>query len=337
MQFKKRVLIIGPDFFGYNESISRAFESLGFITQIIDFGEMYTPISLQNKILYNISINRNLFMSNNQIKLNKKILKKYDKFQPDIVFVIKGNKIFEKTLKKMENTIKILWMMDSIYVYPESYTKLKYFDYLFMFEKTDVTKLAEEGITAYFLPLALDESNYYPIENHIKDIDISFIGNIFPKRMEILQRLIQEFPNKNLKFYGRYIYPSRNILQFLFRKQRQYFSNNNVKPSEANNIYNRSRICVNIHHDQSKYGVNQRFFEILGAKTLQVVDNNPFITEHFTEDEIVTYSTVDELISYCRVFLDNSPVNIIENGYRKILEQHTFTKRIKSVLEVIDI
>ena len=31
----KKVLIIGPDFWGYNESIEKAFKKLGYITDII--------------------------------------------------------------------------------------------------------------------------------------------------------------------------------------------------------------------------------------------------------------------------------------------------------------
>jgi len=332
----KKVLVIGPDFFRYNESVGRAFSNLGFMVETISFGEIYTPINIKNKILYNLAVNKQKFIHKNQVALNNQILNKYNIFNPDLVFIIKGNKVFDKTLKAMKKSIKVLWMMDSIYVYPESYSKLKYFNHLFMFEKTDVDRLAEEGIKAYFLPLALDEATYYPFEKFLQDIDISFIGNIFPKRMEILQKLIEEFPDKNLKFYGRYIYPSKNLFQFMFRKQRQYFSNRNVSPDEANQIYNRSKICINIHHNQSKFGVNQRFFEILGANTLQIVDNNPFILEYFTDNEIVTYSTVEELIELCKRYLDEPPIKAIQKGHEKILKEHTFTKRIESILEVID-
>ena len=36
---KKEVLIVGPNFYGYNESVAKAFQVKGFKTNIINFEE----------------------------------------------------------------------------------------------------------------------------------------------------------------------------------------------------------------------------------------------------------------------------------------------------------
>ena len=53
-----KVLIIGPDFFNYNESVARAFNSIGLTSKVVSHGDLFTPFSLKNKILYTLHINK---------------------------------------------------------------------------------------------------------------------------------------------------------------------------------------------------------------------------------------------------------------------------------------
>ena len=43
---KKEVLIVGPNFYGYNESVAKAFQVKGFKTNIINFEEVAIRKSL---------------------------------------------------------------------------------------------------------------------------------------------------------------------------------------------------------------------------------------------------------------------------------------------------
>lgn len=42
---KKEVLIVGPNFYGYNESVAKAFQVKGFKTNIINFEEENIPVT----------------------------------------------------------------------------------------------------------------------------------------------------------------------------------------------------------------------------------------------------------------------------------------------------
>lgn len=330
----KKVLIIGPDFWGYNESIKRAFQKLGYITDIISPKKIYSNSLLKRainryKLLFNPEYYENL------LKVNQFILKKYNIFKPDITMVIKGSMLTEDTIKKMKDSKIILWVMDSIFQVKRAYENINLYDYRFMFEKTDIERLKREGIDSFFLPLALDESVYFPIKNQKKDIDLLFVGNLNSKRQFILEKLIKDFPKFIIQIYGGYVglIPLKRHYKYYFKGYRKYFKNRTVKPSEANKLYSRTKIALNIHHEQSKYGCNQRFFEILGTKTFQLVDNNKFIDERFS-DKVITYENYNDLKNKILKYLsDESSRSIIaEKGYQEVIKNHTFTQRIKHIL-----
>ena len=149
----KKVLIIGPDFFGYSKSVEKAFQKLGYKTDIINYRKSYndtlfTRARLKFEPIFKMNYYKNMVIN----KTNQLILKKYLEFKPEVVMVIKGDILTRKTFKKMKDSIIILWMMDSIFEEKEACTNIDLYDYRFMFEKTDVDKLKNEGIDSFFFP-----------------------------------------------------------------------------------------------------------------------------------------------------------------------------------------
>jgi len=329
----KKVLIIGPRFYGYNQSISRAFTNLGYNTAVLDYLPGETG-SFKERVAYHISRNKKVFFEKQVSKFNQTILSLASNFEPDLVFIIQGNQVHKETLEKLPRVKKILWMMDSIFRAEGAFRIRHYVDAIFSFEKTDVEKLWDaEKIRAKFLPLALDETIYFPLVKR-KDIDILFVGALYEQRINMLSAIKKQFPNSKIKVYGRYYSPLRKPFYHLFRNDKDVFLNKNISPEEVNDLYNRSRICLNIHHTQSKYGVNQRFFEITGSKNFQLVDENAFITDYFSQDEIMTFHSLPDLFSKIEnlLFGKLETEHISESGYKKIIEGHTFTHRIKEVV-----
>lgn len=331
----KKVLIIGPDFFNYNQSIERAFNKLNFETRVLSYspGEV---ISLKDKIEYYSTRNKGAFFDKVKEKFNKQIIDLYKSFQPELVFVIQGNYVFKSTVESMQCK-KVLWMMDSIYRAKGAYDLRNNIDFIFVFEKTDIDRLWQsDKIEAHFLPLAVDETVYYPMPAK-SEIDILFVGNLYQKRMQLLERISDRFKDKVVRIYGRYFSPFKNPVRQFFRRNKNVFLNENLHPSEVNAAYNKSKICLNIHHDQSQYGVNQRFFEISGSKAFQIVDNNPFVKDNFANDEIMTYSSEEDLAQKIERVLNEQvdTQSMKEKAYNKILANHTFGHRIKEVLGIV--
>lgn len=331
----KKVLILGPYFHNYNQSIEDAFINLGFETKVLSY-HVGTTINLREKIEYNFSFNKERYFLKKNDEFNFKVQKTYFEFLPNIVFVTHGNELSKETMEIIKPSFKILWMMDSIYRTLNTFKIIHYFDKIFLFEKTDIIRLKEENnINSYFMPMALNEKIYYPL-NLKKDIDILFIGVLYDKRKLLFDKIIQRFPNLNIKIYGKFYSSFKSPFYHFTRKNKSEYINHNVTPNEVNVLYNRSKICINIHHDQSKYGVNPRFFEIFGSKNLQLVDSNPYILDEFNSNIILTYTNAEDLIKKIEEIIEKKidTEQYINSIYQLIISNHTYTDRIKSILEL---
>lgn len=334
----KKVLIVGPDFYGYNQSVERAFIQLGFQTKVMAFLDKDAE-GLKEKIAYHLSKDKTFFFDNKRKRFGEKFKQLYNAYCPDILFIIKGSIFLPETLACANKSVNVLWMMDSIFKNKYSYNILNLVHHIFLFEETDVDRLAkEENRKAWFLPLALDESVYYPLNNTKKEIDLLFVGALYPNRIALLNRVISHFPGKTIKIYGPYFSPLRNPLRYFFRKDKKVYTNKTVTPAALNRLYSKAKVCLNIHHEQSIVGVNQRFFEILGAKALEVTDYKPFMGTYFTANEVVWYTSEAEMTAKIKDAIENynKYQTITEQGYQKVTIKHTFAARIKEVLSIIN-
>lgn len=335
----KKILIVGPLFYGYSKSVAKAFEKEGFVVELFDDWREGAIENFWEKIVFNLASDKEAFFNKKYEKYNSKIRHKYTGFKPDMVFVIRGAILTEATLKFMKKSRLVLWMMDSIFVVKRTLENIALYDHVFLFEKEDILVLKEQyNIESYFLPLALDESVYFPVPATEKPIDILFVGNLYETRKVLLNKIIKRFPDINFKIYGQYFSKLRNIKRYFFRKDKKYYTNSTVSPSELNALYSKTKICLNIHHNQSVYGVNQRFFEICGAATLQVCDRHGFITDNFKHDEIFLYDTDAELFETIEKILSSYDkfTYKADLAYKEVINHHTFHKRIQYFLQTIN-
>jgi spore maturation protein CgeB len=339
----KRILIVGPNYFGYNESVENGFKKLGWETEIISYYEAW-PNSMENFLRYRLfpRMGLNHYRKEYRKSLNQSIITTVKERTPELILFIKGTYIEEETLKELKKDSKlILWMMDSLYRFNDVYKNVRYFDYKFMFEESDVKKLEKEEIDSGFLPMAADSDNYFPIESTEKDIDVLFVGKLYPNRLELFDNLISRFPNLNIKIYGNYTSLKRpsSYMKYHFTNMKNYYTNQFVSPKELNVLYSRSKIALNIHHSQSQSGCNPRVFEILAAKAFQLVDEIPFIKKHFhSNNSLSSYTDQEDLFNKIDYYLKNEGERkrIAETGYNHVIQNHTFLKRVETILDAIE-
>ncbi len=333
-----KVLIVGPLFYGYSKSIARAFAKLGFVVDLFDEWTEGSADNFKEKIAYNLCTDKNIFFNKKYEKFNEKIRKRYTVSQPDMVFIIRGAIITEETLLLMKKSKLVLWMMDSIFTVPVTLKNIALYNHVFLFEKEDIIPLKQQyNIDGSFLPLALDESVYFPIDDPKKIIDILFVGNLYEMRIALLDKIIARFPDTNFKIYGQYFSKLRNLKRYFFRSDKKYYTNSTVSPAELNVLYSKTKICLNIHHSQSVYGVNQRFFEVCGAATLQVCDRHGFITDNFKNEEVIIYDNDEQLFEIIEQTLKeyDKYADKVSMAYKEVINHHTFEKRIQYVLQTI--
>lgn len=337
---KTKVLLIGPKCFNYNQSIASAFNSDKFEVKIIDYAEQFGQINLINKISYFISSNRIATTSKLLSKLNEYILITYKQYCPDIVLIIKGDVINEETVVKMSRSKNILWMMDGIFYNPQSIKLTDKVNAVFLFEKTDIEKVKVYNKNSFYLPSAYDDQIFKKLRLE-KDIDLLFIGTLHESRIKLLEKIRKKFPQLIIKVYCERFRFYKTPLKYLKSLTDTFYINRFVTPSEANILYNRSKICLNIHHEQSVYGINPRFFEILGASALQFVDHKPFIDDYFSDYNIRTYNNDEELFQMISSQFSNNlqrSETMQEKDqklYDTVSKYHTYKNRIEYILEKI--
>ena len=101
-------------------------------------------------------------------------------------------------------------------------------------------------------------------------------------------------------------------------------------------IFAQSKIALNIHILTQPCGGNLRLFEIPSAKTFQIVDKCPsdwFIDGH----EIVLFKNKNDLLSKINYYLNNDHerIRICNNGFKRLVKEHTYEHRVKELLNTM--
>lgn len=342
----KKALVIGPrtpDFDnGYNRSVARALEVAGYAPTVAEFATS-TPTGLINRLTIDLpmalGIDTGYVAYRNQF--NQRVCALYQDLQPDIVFVIRGSKLDAATLHEMRGAPRILWCQDAVRRCDLTGEQIAAYDHILVFEKSDVEYLRRlHGREAHFLPLGFDPDIYRPIPPDARDVDIFFVGAHYPRRIDILEGLERAFRHRKLRFYGRFLRyrePASylRLARYAGTGRLEAFRNRPLSPAAINRMYNRSKICINIHHEQSEQGCNPRVFEIMGAGGFQLTDTLPYITRELGS-AVETYADPQELHAKVERYLADPTerTRIAAEGHRLALANHTFAHRIEQALSL---
>ena len=98
--------------------------------------------------------------------------------------------------------------------------------------------------------------------------------------------------------------------------------------------------CYKIHFNRNiADDLNYRTFETLGCKTFILTNETPGLSDLFDVGKnIVTYSNEWDLLDKINYYLKNSNERntITESGYKHVLENHTYFKRMGSLIKIIN-
>jgi spore maturation protein CgeB len=101
-----------------------------------------------------------------------------------------------------------------------------------------------------------------------------------------------------------------------------------------------SRVVLNVHADSSPwYASNMRLFETTGVGTLLLTEWRKNISELFEPNqEVVTFSTVEECIEKARWFLDHPAecAHVAHEGQKRTLRDHTFDIRAEQFCAIMN-
>jgi len=324
-----RVLIIGPDFHYFNDSIAKAFRKLGWEAKVEAFATPVHPYTLWNKLRYKFSSDKLALKQDSRLRYDSYIRACFDNYQPNLVFVLNGDNLATSTVAYFHKKSKVVfWLFDSITRMMYSIDNLREADAVYCYEQKDIPLLAKEHIKASFLPQAVDTTLYYPIQGIEKKYDIVFAGEIWnsKKRQRLLEKVVQHFSGKKIRIVGRCKIPTKDFFGWLFRTHRDIYTNTNASAKELNMLYNQAHVVLNIHNEQQKDGANPKVYEILATRAHQVCDANPYLETYFAR-VMDLYHSEDEMVAQIEAALERS-----QDITTKAIIGNTFEDRIREVI-----
>lgn len=350
-----KILITGSDFHGINNMIAEAFYELDCEIKISNWPDLSGTVFDRSKLLLYKKINARINSSNQPeikykmfkeliIDYNKKLLQEVATIQPDVLLVLKGDILLPETIKKIRNdsdTIIVIWCYDSALRFSNVLKGGKYYHIFYTYEPTDIIELRKYNIQANLLPMACDPNSYFKLGDETVVSDVSFVGGLgdYPERKKILEMIISHHRELRLEVWGKAWTWYNPFLQYEYKIKRRalgkHIHNYNIPPEEVNRVYNSTKICLNIHHRQSKEGVNPRNFEILGAGGFQLTDYKKILEELFDIGrEIECYKNENDLISKIEYYLENEDERkkIAQRGNEKVMKKHTYKNRAETIL-----
>lgn len=337
----RSILIAGPPFRGYLDMIAHGFEKAGARPTVLKW-DYPARSTWQEAMFYSSQRYRNK-LADEQDKENSVSLEKtVAENPPDAVVVMKAVEI-TKAAKKMcaDRGIKlVLWAYDSATHFPIISRVAPSYDLVYTYEPADVEILSSNCKPA-FLPMAYDPRHYFQVPD-AKDrpMDLCFVGAIdpYPQRRNLIREIAAKFKNSKISVWSDSIhwYSHRQVRDVLFKGLRKNIrlTRKTLDHAEINRIYNMSKVCLNVHHVQSKRAVNPRTFEILGSGGLLLTDRDLGDIKGFEGGRgCVNYSSPEEVMRKIGELLsdEQSRSQIAAEGHARVAE-HTFEQRARRIL-----
>lgn len=267
--------------------------------------------------------------------------------KPDYVLVIDGNEITKRTRDFCTDNgiVLAMWAYDSVCNFPWIAKAAVHFDLAFTHEPEDVQTLSVNG-PAKYLPLAFDPTVYFPIpDTGTREVDVFFAGAIrgnYSERTRALREIGRNLPDLRLRVFSPEmpLYSTFWIQDFLIDTagNDSRVIRGRAGHREINEMYNRSRICVNIHNKQSQKAVSPRTFEVLGSGGLLVTDREAAISDELRAGlDYVFYSDEKEMLDMIRRYVtdEESSRAIAISGHTKALRNHTYRRRADTILQAM--
>lgn len=167
-----------------------------------------------------------------------------------------------------------------------------------------------------------------------RDIDIIFIGALFPNKMPLLAKIKKAFGGR-FRMHG-LTNLKRNVyfnLKFGFPGWVRPIRFEDYVP-----LYQRTKIGINLHNRGDYTIGSYRLFELPGNGVMQISDGGPFLDSFFkVGEEIVAYYNSDDLVEKLHFYLNHPDerMAIARNAYRRVMQGHRIRTRLRDAVELI--
>jgi len=297
---------------------------------------------------------RTLEMMHYLKKYNKQVLQECLACKPDIFIVFNESRLFPDTIKAIKEQCKCLMVCiigddpwDSVRWSADFPHSLKYFEIIFNAEpiwNNNIKKAAPKA-KIYWHYGGFDPKTYFPVDEKTISLadterlscDISFTGSSYGAKAEGAYRsdILSYLKDFDLKIWGDDNWPYR--FKYLPQLKEKY-QGTRLPYKDLRKLYTLSKICLNLPAPQLFTTFQPRVFEIAAVKGFQIADNRPLLHKLFTEEELVTFDTIDELVEKINYYLqhENEKKEIAEKLYKKVTENYTWKHWARRIVDTIE-
>lgn len=263
---------------------------------------------------------------------------------PDLVLALAQAPLDTSTLLKLRKMgiPTVMWFVEDYRLFNYWSVMAPFYDAFAVIQKepflSELKKVGQKH--AFYLPLAALPDFHKPIELSKKEkeeygSDLSFLGSGYPNRRLAFRRLT----DRDFKIWG------TEWEDDIILKKNLQRDGARISPEDSLKIYNASKINLNLHSSINidslvSHGdfVNPRTFELAAIGAFQLVDKRSLMDELFKPDELATFDTMEEFYSKIDYFLEHPEERKIytEKARQRVLSDHTYEKRMKTLLEYMD-
>ncbi len=196
----------------------------------------------------------------------------------------------------------------------------RYFDICWTSTEAAVRKYCVEGAIPIYLPEGANPEIHRPYDTE-KTIDVSFVGQCYGNRPEIIRRLESHGIHVEARGFG--------------------WPNGPLATEDMVRIYSRSRINLGfggVIGFSKAYCLKGRDFEIPMSGGLYLTEYHPELERFYNPgSEIVTYKDFDDMVEKIRFLLSNPEKadEIRKRGYERARREHSWEMRFEKIFHLL--
>lgn len=323
---KKKVLFISIKFYEYINEIKSAIEET--IDADVDCMVMdYSYNKLER--LWN-KLSHNNYITEQEKKQQREFFESIESKEYDYIFVLVGRglypHVFHEFIVKQKQAQKILYLWDDKKRVQNFEDIKNEFDRIVSSDSRDCDEFGFEFLPLFYI-------NRYRYKNEEKDIDFSCTGEWHSRRAEILQSIIDVFPENKYKWYAllstvKNVYIRRRLNGEISGKKPWFIKFNKISLQENADILKRSKVVIDMPY-ASQSGLSIRTFEALAAKTKLITTNKNVVNYDFYNESNIY------VIDYDNPIVDSE---FLKNEYQELntdtYEKYSINSWIKNLFHL---
>lgn len=340
-----RVLLVLPMYGGslpIGRYAAEGLRELGHTVELFEAPSFHTAFSALKDL--RVTLDRLGHLENSFLQVvSQAIVAKAETFEPDLVLALAQAPLSRQALKRLQaaNIPTAMWFVEDFRLFTYWKAFAPQYDFFFVIQQEPfLSELQSISVpNAAYLPLAAAPAFHRsveltPLARRQFGSAISFLGAGYPNRREAFKHLL----GKDFKLWGSDWEDAAALKHVLQRDGAR------ITPEEAVQIFNATGININLHSSvkadppvQPGDFVNPRTFELAACGAFQVVDRRALLGELFAEDELATFSSLQEMLALIAQYTDDATGReaMAAKARERVLKEHTYARRMERLLAFV--